>query len=142
MRFELRDAWRGWRHADTPDNLTIECALEGETRVVDASIGFLCELYGHVKHRELCHLVGGTGTAFEIRTRPEGVRFIVNYSWSADTTFSELEAELVPLLRESFTMHDRLSSDRRDAELARIQDNVDAAGVGYDVRDCYETLGA
>jgi len=142
MRFELLDAWRGWRHATTPDNLKVEVTLEGETQCIDASLELLCELYGHVRHGEPCHIIGGSGTAFEIDDRPTGVRFRVNYSWGAHTTHEDLAAELVPLLREVFTMHDRLGRDRREAELDRLQEHVDAVGVGYDVRDCYDRLAA
>lgn len=135
------DAWRGWRHATTPDNLKVDFRLDGTTRRIDSSLELLLEFYGHVVHESECHLVGGTGTTFEIEERPTGVRFRINYSVAADTTFAELERELDPLLRETFWMHDRLGRERREAELANIQRHVDDRGVGYDVHALYDELG-
>lgn len=145
MRFELMDAWRGWRHATTPDNLKVEFTLDGATRCIDCSIELLLEFYGYVVNGEPCHLIGGSGTALEIEEEPTGVQFRINYSVDTYTTYEELEGELVPLLREVFDMHDRLgqegfASDRREAALDRIQERVERAGVGYDVRACYDRL--
>jgi hypothetical protein len=145
MRFELRDAWRGWRHATTPDNLKVEFTLEGTTRCIDCSVELLLEFYGYVIHGEPCHLIGGSGTALEIDEEPTDVRFRINYSVDAHTTYEELEEELVPLLREVFDMHDRLgqegfAGDRREAALERVQERVERAGVAYDVRECYDRL--
>lgn len=140
MRFELMDAWRGWRHATTPDNCKVTFHLDGESRRVDASLELLLELYGHVRHESPCHLIGGSGTALEIEDRPTGVRFQLNYSIGTDTTYDQLEWELESLLGEVFDMHDRLGPDRRDEELADIQQYVERRGVDYDVRACYERL--
>lgn len=141
LEFELMDAWRGWRHASTPDNLKVNFRLDGTTRRIDSSLELLLELYGHVVNRSECHLVGGSGTAFEIEERPTGVQFRINYSVAADTTFAELECELDPLLRETFWMHDRLGRERREAVLAEVQQLVDDRGVGYDVHALYDELG-
>ncbi|MFB6172030.1 MAG: hypothetical protein ABEJ23_05805 [Haloarculaceae archaeon] len=142
LEFELRDAWRGWRHATRPDNLKVDVRVDETTRLIDASVELLLEFYGHVVHEAECHLVGGSGTTVELDDRPTGVRFCLNYSVAGDTTFAELDRELAPLLRETFWMHDRLGRERREAELAAIQQRVDDRGVGYDVRALYEDLGA
>lgn len=143
--FELRDARRGWSHARSPFNLSVEVHIEGDRRRVSSSLELLLELYGYVRHEEPCHLVGGSGTTVELEEWGTDVRFRVNYSWAVQTTCPALQAALESLLTETFQLLDRLDgttevAGRRAATLTALDQHVAEQGIGYDVPGLYSRL--
>lgn len=144
--FELMDARRGWGHSTAPFNLAIGIQVGGRRRRVSTSLELLVELYGHVRHEQPCHIVGGSGTVVELEEWGTDVRLRINYAWTTQTSFARLERELESVLAETFAMQDRLataerrSSERRADSLAALQEHVADREVAFDVPGLYDRL--